>query len=940
MTKGNKNRLTKKSYNESGLTQYEEMSSRVRHDPSYKGKTKEAREVRAKDSYVVKGKPGKTKSPLCGKDGDVVPRVVWNHISDWDGSAELRVVPAENACLLYRFWFSKEILAQRAYFKSRVRPTIDLVEQLNKSVDEHTRRCGRGDGRKFSNFNSVVDLAKFNILVLSVLSAFKVDSIDKVTGKSIELSFRHFLAPEVVLKGLRALKSNPVFVNSLHAAGIGRGFKAIRHKKPVALRTAKSTAGVRTNTDLVDTSTIGVKNLVVVGGGPGGASGRSISINEILDGFSGVDPLYPGWFESYDWASGQIRSMNFLPGSDCNFIGLRTYENSISMNQANRFTNEIGISMAHFAASQGQRTFDGALREAHYNGFSRQRIAQAMLSIFFEDALEDEFNAFYQVPPSIWEINTHQVSERPEHQYLRHVIQLPWGIYIVSRDREDSVSATDPWYMIPMLEDVLVCAALDLLLIENNDSDSGLVVYGGGGTRIAGKVKPKGNNLVNNKAKNAGTGGNSKVAKAPSTSPDVAAKAREISKKLEMTTTAKFAVLNPIHAEPNAVKQDGSKPAPKAPVWGKDASQPKLKIDAQQFPSIKEANKLVKLDLGKAIKQKIDESKAKKAPVASGDNAGGDANPKAAEKTTSAKRRDRRDKIANQDVNQGQQPEGEEEVPGWLADIWNDWLADPNPAHNYGELYESLCANSNYGNLNDDNQISREYIVGQLPKQKWIFSDFTDPGNCRPVDVMGAPFCGLTAVQVAMGMEPSAKRLLDMMPKAAKLAYKLGMINHNQFIECIINTLGRSDFLIDYCASKGYGLKISSGALVIQSPETFGRVIWLNHAPVGLGSSGYHYTVMVQDQSNTEIYNIEELPEHKQSGCSFVNFMKRCCLSLFKPCVTTKKDMELGEVFYHKDNSDKRTIPNRRDALKYQDSYRKLKPKITHTCCACMTCDG
>jgi len=194
--------------------------------------------------------PGKPKPPLCGKRGYETPSALF-YLYDSDGNRSrgwLRSICYENFSVIYRLWFSKEILAQREYYRRR-RASQDekfriatKVSALNIPVLQ-----GMGDGRLFSKFPLVLDDEKYLQLVQKVLVVCKDNNMD-VKNPNVR---------EGLIKLLHAMKNKETLVSSLQQDGIGRGFKIPRrntHKSNLKQKPKYTPDEV--------ISTIGVKRIV------------------------------------------------------------------------------------------------------------------------------------------------------------------------------------------------------------------------------------------------------------------------------------------------------------------------------------------------------------------------------------------------------------------------------------------------------------------------------------------------------------------------------------------------------------------------------------------------------------------------------------------------------------------------------------------------------
>lgn len=216
------------------------------------------KETVIKTNRVIHKKPGKEKKPLCGKKGDNVPNLVWHDISSLDGSGILRVIPQENIKLLYRYWFSSEIINQTKYFKTLFRPNQDELVKVRNQTDLITQTFPQGDGRKFKNFNSVITFEQLKTLVTEVLKEFKVVGLHPMTKTPIEYRFLDVMSKESIVAGLELLKRNINFTNNLHLKGIGKAYINVRHRIPKKDR-RNDKKPLKTNTTKIQMDNIGIK---------------------------------------------------------------------------------------------------------------------------------------------------------------------------------------------------------------------------------------------------------------------------------------------------------------------------------------------------------------------------------------------------------------------------------------------------------------------------------------------------------------------------------------------------------------------------------------------------------------------------------------------------------------------------------------------------------
>lgn len=881
-----------KVYNEDG----ESMTisnARGRRDPiGPKLMVKEERQKIEKSARVVHGTP---RTPFCGKKGLQVPNEVYLMIDQVCSFIEFRLLD-DFMRLLYRFWFSSELMHQREYFKVRHRPAPAVIERITKQADAITQNFNRGEGRLYKNFPALLNQDQFMTLARRVIPIVMND----VGRRSME-TMSEFDVPPIV-QSLHKAKNQRLLVDGLNQEGVGRGFKVPRPKKERKRTPAtEKVASGKTDTTPVRTEHIGVKQSV-----------RGLGL--VGENRCPETPFQP------TPGSNMVSSLRSAEARDilesrCIHVGDGVSAVVVDVVEGAEIARRyLGVRCHKIVVGRAC-------------GFDNWRVVRPYLSREPEMLGEEYGRAVCTVNEIMQHMDSNDVLNQvvftPLGEEWGCTLMVPWGVYF--SESLNKKKAKNIVYSI---------ALLDLFARQPTC---------GGGPDPALKRRSRLNNR--------GTGGNSKVSKPPSADPAVAKAAAAVIRKDRAADSEDRKARRP--------KREKSKGADKNnPVGPKPTATFSDPQQQQAFNDL--MGRLANLN-APTTKPKASQKRPNDGPKLGGDDGG-----------------------------RGHEGDGdgsEEDDMELIMEQYNHWWETNVPGSYYAPDDSSFWTKIEHMPKVELNPLFQGFIAAKRPNKRWCFEGDDDPGNCEVVDLGGAPFCGVNAIHTAIkGSPATAVTYFKMLPLPVQMAYVSGLIDADELYECILDTIGDSQWLEKYAESLGYGLKITSPAVGWASRPHDGfkkRVIWLQH-------SAGHYCLVMQKQSDVENINISHIPDVPNPirwgriglcvaaaacvimpinlvasgavhlvGAAVAGALKFCGAKatagliqadaalvrgmivtgavvqsanlVAGACVNRHEYCELGAVHYQEDNEDVRDVASRRDGLIYQDSYRELIHTVHYT---------
>jgi hypothetical protein len=180
---------------------YSTQSTREKHIKTVQNLNKTGNESVLKKK-VSEPKVGKPNTPFLGSRGTVVPRNVSDLLWELEGIKSVRTLPSGVQRLVYRLWFSQEIIVQRNYFK-KVKRTEEEKVRLLRDIDGVSKTMKMASGLSYNNFPSVVTAEKLALLFTSLELP---SGVDLTQAKNILLQ----------------KKQDEAFVTMLYSNGVGR----------------------------------------------------------------------------------------------------------------------------------------------------------------------------------------------------------------------------------------------------------------------------------------------------------------------------------------------------------------------------------------------------------------------------------------------------------------------------------------------------------------------------------------------------------------------------------------------------------------------------------------------------------------------------------------------------------------------------------------------
>jgi len=529
-------------------------------------------------------------------------------------------------------------------------------------------------------------------------------------------------------------------------------------------------------------------------------------------------------------------------------------------------------------------------------------------------------------------------------------------------------------------------------------------LFGGGRPRIHLPPSLLGGGMINNRVKNAGTGGKSKVARTPvpkEIPPGVSGKKsnhRRTGKdpnapdsgqkgKVANVPSRKPAVCAPsvpvggsqtqpavagqtqVVAGPVAQPRAGHEqvlPAPPRPQPVTEASRPVVKPAPERLTVRGISDSVAKTTsavVGKMVSDSIRSLASALRPSAppwpgTVPSVAPNANPRVAPQASASPDPNIRD--PNVPVRQPQAPA----EPLDIGDLDQDLAlsaAKDRILRCGGCIYNGWSNSDGIGPLDkwEGQLLTASEKAAKARKSSYIYADrpnvmchyeapkgtYPDPTLLRRYDCHGAPYCGVTCIDIGRGGRPDPERYEELAGPCPSDAF-------------LVAVIGDSDFLIEYARHHGHNLLIVGVdmEILVQTPDPNHDHKWIVLCYVDPGEEGVagHYELMVAnngDDSGVHAPTMDNTAYSDWDTCEkvavavglvllvyyFVNLnpgldalsgwtamaVKSLALSAawrYGSCRETEEVVVLGR-FLNRNNTDERPVVDRRDPIKFQDSY-------------------